>query len=202
MIRMAWRLRRAAIRLQGERIELRQLLDAHGPGGQGGLLMLLAAACLLPVPGVAAVLGLGIAGMAWAMWRGTDVPCLPEPLVRQTLPRLWARRVLALLARVHEMAARLARPRLPIVFKVGSPSWWLPWLVAWMAVLIVLPVPFGNVLPALALMLLGTGLVFLDGWLVVVAWAAAALATAFPVALVVAAAAWWPASLGAWVGAG
>ena len=32
-----------------------------------------------------------------------------------------------------------------------------------MAVIVVLPIPFGNVLPALAMMLIGLGLVFRDG---------------------------------------
>jgi len=32
-----------------------------------------------------------------------------------------------------------------------------------MAIIVVLPVPFGNLLPALALMLIGLGLVFRDG---------------------------------------
>ena len=32
-----------------------------------------------------------------------------------------------------------------------------------MAIIVVLPIPFGNLLPALALMLIGLGLVFRDG---------------------------------------
>jgi hypothetical protein len=36
-----------------------------------------------------------------------------------------------------------------------------------MAFIVVMPIPFGNVLPALALMLIGLGLVFRDGVAVV-----------------------------------
>ncbi len=48
-----------------------------------------------------------------------------------------------------------------------------------MAIIVVLPIPFGNLLPALALMLIGLGLVFRDGIAVIlgllmsgVAWVA------------------------------
>lgn len=189
MSRMAWRLRRAAVRLNEERIAIDQLLRAHGPGGQGALLMLLAAPCVLPVPGVGTVLGLGIVALAWAMWCGREVDGLPDRVAKLTMPRLWARRVLALLARVHLWSALLARPRWSQVVAAGLRTW-IPCVVAWLAFLIILPIPFGNVLPALALMLLGVGLLARDGVLVAAAVATAGAATAFPVALALGAAMW------------
>ena len=192
---MAWRLRRAAVRLNSERVELKHLLEAHGPGSHGTMLMLLAAPCVLPVPGVGSVLGLGIVAMAWAMWCGRGTVGLPDRVASLSMPRIWARRVLALLARVHAASALLSRPRLGHVAAIGLRTW-IPLMVAWLAVLIILPIPFGNVMPALALMLLGIGLVFVDGLLIVAAAAAAGLATAFPVALGVAAVVWGPEALG------
>jgi hypothetical protein len=184
-----WRLRRAAVRLGAERIAVEQLLQAHGAGSQGALLMLLAAPCVLPVPGVGSVLGLGIAMLAWTMWCGRDLQTLPERVSRLTMPRIWARRVLALLARVHALAAAVARPRWEGVIRTGSRSW-IPAMVAWLAFLIILPLPLGNVLPALALMLLGVGLLARDGTWVTASAAVAAVATAYPAALVMAGAAW------------
>lgn len=184
-----WRLRRAAVRLSSERIAVDELLQAHGAGSQGALLMLLAAPCVLPVPGVGSVLGLGIAMLAWTMWRGRDLEALPERVARLTMPRIWARRVLALLARVHALAASVARPRWAAVIHTGSRSW-IPPVVAWLAFLIILPLPLGNVLPALALMVLGIGLVSRDGIWVAVSAAVSAVATAYPAALVMAGAAW------------
>lgn len=55
------RLRDAAAALDGERVALSTLADLHGPAAQGTLLVLLAAPCMLPMPGVGGVLG-------WA-WR-------------------------------------------------------------------------------------------------------------------------------------
>lgn len=197
MAGMAWRLRRAAVRLDAERVEVQHLLEAHGPGGPGALLMLLAAPCVLPVPGVGTVLGLGIAALAWALWRGQAHDVLPGRVGALTLPRVWARRVLALLARVHGYAGRVARPRWSSVATAGLRSW-IPPLVALMALLIVLPIPFGNVLPAASLLLLGVGLVFADGLLLLIAVAAAGAATLFPIGL--AFAAWgWGGELARWL---
>lgn len=186
---MPWRLRRAAAALKTERVALHHLMAAHGPGGHGALLLLLAAPCLLPVPGVGTVLGFGIAAMAWAMWCGRAQGELPARVADLAIPRVWARRVLALLARIYAAAGRVCRRRWSGVAAAGMRSW-IPPTVALMALLIVLPIPFGNVLPAVALMLMGAGLVFVDGVLLLLAAAAAGVATLFPVGLGLAAWFW------------
>ncbi len=195
---MPWRLRRAAVSLKAERVALQDLLLAHGPGGQGALLMLLAAPCVLPVPGVGSVLGIGIAAVAWAMWCGRAADCLPQRVASLSMPQRWARRVLALLARVYATAGRVSRPRWGGVAAAGLRSW-IPPTVALMALLIVLPIPFGNVLPALALILLGAGLVFDDGLLLLMAAAAAGVATMFPVGLGLAAWFWGADAVRQWL---
>ena len=58
------RLRGAAAAIQDERVSMRAMAQAHGPEAQGTLLLLLAMPCLLPVPGVGTVLGLGMAALA------------------------------------------------------------------------------------------------------------------------------------------
>jgi hypothetical protein len=195
---MVWRLHRSAARLQAERVDLQQLMQAHGPGSQGAMLMFLAAPCALPVPGVGTLLGWAILALAWAMWRGHAFDQLPERVARVSMPRIWARRVLGLLVRVYATSGRLSRPRWQPM-ACTQRQFWLPWLVAWLAFLIILPIPFGNVLPAISLILMGIGLVFLDGLLVVAGAAVAALATAFPLSLGVAAMIWGPAVVRAWL---
>ena len=54
------------------------MAQAHGPEAHGTMLLLLAMPCLLPVPGVGTVLGLGMAGLAVAMWQGRCPACLPK----------------------------------------------------------------------------------------------------------------------------
>jgi hypothetical protein len=68
----------------------------------------------------------------------------------------------------------------------GSYRWLVASTAALVAVLIVLPIPLGNFLPAAALIVLGCGLVFLDGLAILLAFATATLAVIFNVAVVVA----------------
>ncbi len=169
------RLRDAAAAIQEERVSVRAMAQAHGPEAHGTLLLLLAMPCLLPVPGVGTVLGLGMAALAVAMWRGRDAPCLPPRVADLELPRHWAQRVLEGLASVYALAGRHARTRLG---HLAGPTWRsaLALAVGSMAIIVVLPIPFGNLLPALALILIGLGLVFRDGLAVVVGLVGAGLA--------------------------
>ena len=92
---IAQRLADAAAALPEDRVSMRTMMQAHGPEAHGTLLLLLAAPCLLPVPGVGTVLGLGMAALAIAMWRGQAEPCLPQRVAELELPRHWAQRVLS-----------------------------------------------------------------------------------------------------------
>ena len=156
------RLRDAAAAIQDERVSMRAMAQAHGPEAQGTLLLLLAMPCLLPVPGVGTVLGLGMAALAVAMWRGHCAPCLPQRVAELELPRHWAQRVLVGLASAYALAGRHARTRLSHLAISGRRSA-TALAVGLMAAIVVLPIPFGNLLPAAALVFIGLGLVFRDG---------------------------------------
>jgi hypothetical protein len=160
------RLRDAAAAIQDERVSMRAMAQAHGPEAQGTVLLLLAMPCLLPVPGVGTVLGLGMAALAVAMWRGHGAPCLPQRVASLELPRHWAQRVLVGLASVYALAGRYARARLSHLAMSGRRSA-TALAVGLMAAIVVLPIPFGNLLPAVALVLIGLGLVFRDGLAVI-----------------------------------
>lgn len=172
---IVWRLRRAAARLGDEQVSMQALAQAHGPAAQGTWLLMMAVPCLLPVPGVGTVLGLGLLALAVTLWRGQAADALPARVARLEMSPRWAKRVLNLLASAYALAGRWARERLCTLSDTDGRSW-LAATVGLMAVLLVLPIPFGNVLPALALMLLGLGLVFRDGWVVALGLGAALLA--------------------------
>ncbi|NHK99585.1 exopolysaccharide biosynthesis protein [Rubrivivax benzoatilyticus] len=156
------RLRDAAAALQEERVSMRTMAQVHGPDAHGTLLLLLAMPCLLPVPGVGTVLGVGMAALAVAMWRGHGAPCLPPRVAELELPLRWARRVLVGLASAYAVAGRCARTRWSHLALAGRRSA-TALAVGSMAAIVVMPIPFGNLLPAVALMFIGLGLVFRDG---------------------------------------
>ncbi len=136
------------------------------------------------MPGVGTVFGLGLAALAMAMWRGQSHDCLPRRVAEFELSREWAHRILLFLVSTYLMAGRYARARMEGVATVLGRSWTVL-ATALMSVIIVLPIPFGNVLPAIAMMLLGVGLVFRDGLAMVLGLVTSALALVATSALVV-----------------
>ncbi|WP_201494550.1 exopolysaccharide biosynthesis protein [Rubrivivax sp. A210] len=186
---LAQRLRDAAAALQGERVSVAALLRAHGPQAHGSLLLLMAVPCLLPIPGTGTVLGLGLLAMALALWRGRPEAALPQRVAELEMSRAWAHRVLTTLATLYALAARVTQARLAWV--VAAPAHrWIAATVGAMGAVLVLPIPFGNVLPALALVLIGLGLVFNDGVPVVLGMATALATAALTLALLAVVADW------------
>jgi hypothetical protein len=174
-VHISQRLRDAAAELPADRVSMQALAHAHGPEAHGTLLLLMAAPCLLPVPGVGTVLGVGMAALAVAMWQGQAGPALPRRVAEFEMSRQWAQRVLGLLASTYALAGRYAKARLSHLAHADRRPW-LAAVIGLMALIVVLPIPFGNVLPALAMMLIGLGLVFRDGVAVVIGLATAAFA--------------------------
>lgn len=192
------RLRDAAAALSEERVSMHTLAQAHGPAAHGTLLLLMAGPCLLPVPGVGTVLGLGMAALAIAMWRGHACACLPQRVAELELPRPWAQRVLLMLASAYATAGRFAKARLSHLASPGRRSGTAA-AIGLMAVIVVLPIPFGNVLPAAAMMFIGLGLVFRDGVAVVLGQVTAGLALLATTGLVLMAWVWGSEWITRWV---
>ena len=160
--KQAQRLRAAAQVLDDQPMRLQQLFRLHGRAGPGALLVVLAVPCLLPLPGAGTLMSLGLAALAWMIWRYFPRLVMPRRVGRLQLSAPMARRALHTLAWLYEQAALVTRARLRWWVQPGHRVWLAP-LVAAMALVIFLPIPFGNVVPAVALLLIGLGLVFEDG---------------------------------------
>ena len=158
----AQRLRAAAAALQDEPLRLQQLFRLHGKAGPGALLVVLAIPCLLPLPGAGSLMSLGLAALAWMIWRHFPRLVMPRRVGKFELSAPMARRALHSLAWLYEQSARLMRARMRWWMQPGHRVWLAPFVAA-MALIIFMPIPFGNVVPATALVLIGLGLVFEDG---------------------------------------
>ncbi|MBX9817239.1 MAG: exopolysaccharide biosynthesis protein [Burkholderiaceae bacterium] len=193
----ARRLRAAAEALEDQPMRLQQLFRLHGRAGPGALLVVLTVPCLLPLPGAGTLMSLGLAALAWMIWRYFPRLVMPRRVGRLQLSAAMARRALHTLAWLYEQAARVMRARLRWWLQPGHRVWLAP-LVAAMALVIFLPIPFGNVVPAVALLLIGLGLVFEDG-LALLAGAALGVLLVFGLAaLTVSGAQWLPQVWAAW----
>lgn len=138
------------------RITLGELVEVAGEQTVGLLVLLLALPSLVPVVDVAAAPlgGAAIIGLGWRMARGDAKPWLPERIREMELRK---GRVKESLARVESVMARL---RLDQLERRPVSQRWMGALIAWTGVLLAIPVPlpFGNILPAATLAILGIAL--------------------------------------------
>jgi hypothetical protein len=135
----------------------------EGDGGLGPVLFVLVLPVLLPLPpGVSMVLALPLLVVAPQIVWGRRKLWLPKALARRTVKRAdlvkLTRRILPLVQRVET----LAKPRLG--FLTGKISTRMVGMACTLAaVVLVLPIPFANLVPALALGAFSLGLARKDG---------------------------------------
>jgi hypothetical protein len=161
-----------AMQTERERISIGDLLAALGDRALGALLFIFAFPNVLPVPpGTSTVLGAPLIFLAAQLMLGRT-PWLPAVVSKRSLLHadfvVLVRRVVPWLQR----AERLLRPRLrwaalpPMEYLLGA-------VCLLLAVVLVLPIPLGNMLPALAISLMALAVLERDGL-----WALAGLVVA------------------------
>ena len=154
---------------KGERICLVDMLDAFDARAYGPLIVLFAAPNVLPValPGISAVLGVPLILLTGQLMLGQRRPWLPGFLRRRSLARSSFESLVGrLVPRLVRLEAMI-RPRLlPLTGGWGKRLIGAVGVV--LAAIVFLPVPFGNSLPGLALVLMALGLLSRDGIAVVV----------------------------------
>jgi hypothetical protein len=138
----------------------------EGDGGLGPVLFVLTLPVLLPLPpGVSMVLALPLLVVSAQIVAGRQRLWLPKALARQALKRTTLvkllRRILPVLAGLESMT----RPRLTwLTGRVGSRI--VGVVCTLVALVLVLPIPFANLVPALALGVFALALTRKDGLLV------------------------------------
>lgn len=130
----------------------------------GPLLMAFAVPNLLPFPfGTSTILGLPLLFVAWQLAIGRTEIWMPKVLSRQSVSRARYRRLLARAMPWLRWTERMMRPRRwPFPPDRGDQVVGLIAII--LAVLVVLPVPFANWLPAVACFCVGVGLTARDGY--------------------------------------
>ena len=87
---------------------------------------------------------------------------LPRRVLEVRLGERWSRRCLTLLATLYTTARATMRRRLTACRHPRTFIGWRVWIAA-MSVLILMPIPFGNLLPGVSLILLSLGWIYKDG---------------------------------------
>jgi hypothetical protein len=118
----------------------------------------------IPVPGLSTPFGLAIAFVALRLALGQR-PWLPKKLQRRELPAAFFAKVLAVAMRVVRLLESFLRPRLAGLSARGAVLQLhaLFILIAALALLLPLPIPFSNSFPAWTILLLAAGMLERDG---------------------------------------
>lgn len=144
-------------------IRIRDMVDHFGHRAFGAMLFAFSVPNLLPLPpGSSTVLALPLVLLAPQLALGVKSPWLPRAVAERTVDRVALKRAFDRLIPRLEQAERLLAPRLAFMF--GPVGDRLIGLVCFLlALVLILPIPLGNMLPAASVAVLALGLTQRDG---------------------------------------
>lgn len=159
-----------------ERVSVANILERAGDRAFGALLFVFAFPNVVPMPpGASAVLGLPLVLLAGQFLCGRKTPWLPRVIRKRAVPRRDFATLLVRISPVLRRIERVLRPRFGLL--VGPAAERIIGLVLLvLSVILFLPIPLGNMLPAAAICLISLALIEHDGLIVVVGAILAALA--------------------------
>lgn len=147
-----------------ERISIGHLIEGFGNRAFGALLFIFAVPVALPIaiPGISAVLGAPLLFLSWQLMRGRDQPWLPDVMRGRSFRRVDFARMLQRVLPSIRRVERLVGPRL--IWMTNRRGEQIIGLFAFvLAVVLFLPIPFGNTVPALAIAILASTVLERDG---------------------------------------
>jgi hypothetical protein len=156
-----------AVRGDGERVTVGQILDALDARAFGLATLIFSLPSVVPMPpGVPTVVGIALLIVSLQMVIGRQELWLPGFLTKRSFSRVALVRAFEKLAPRLEAVEKIAKPRLLFMTgRIGTVAIGL--VVLFMAVVLILPLPpGGNFPPALACAILGMGLAERDGIIV------------------------------------
>ena len=147
----------------GAKLTLREIVEAFGERGFGALILIVALISLFPwPPGSKAILSVPIILLSLELALQRDRVWLPSWTLSRGLPRETFAQALARVRKPMRFVERLSRPRLP--WLTGEVADVITGLTCvFLAVMMALPVPFGDLLPGVTLIVLGLGVMQRDG---------------------------------------
>lgn len=159
----------------GQRVSIQDLLQALGDRALGALIFFFAFPNVLPLPpGTSFILGAPLVFLVGQLMLSMP-PWLPHFIGKRSMAQADFAALVARMVPWLVRAEKLLKPRVPVLTSelmervIGA-------VCLLMATLVVLPIPFGNMLPALAISCLALGLLERDGVWVVIGLIAAVVA--------------------------
>lgn len=146
-----------------DRITVGEIIDRFGRRAFGALLFIFSTPNLLPLPpGSSTVLGAPLVLLAPQVALGVHAPWLPRFVDDREISGTDLNRFFGRLLPTVERFEKVSRPRMSLLFgRVGDRV--LGLVCTLLALVLILPIPFGNLLPALTIGVLAFSLVQRDG---------------------------------------
>jgi hypothetical protein len=165
-------------RLSIEPLTLSSILAETSERGFSLVIGLLVLPFLFPVPpGLTGIPGAGCILLAMQMALGRRSPWLPKQVAHFKFPQAFARKLLKNVGRVTRVLEKITRPRLRHI--ASNPYIWRfnGLCITWLAILLILPIPFTNPFPTVGILLLVVAMLESDGFLMCVAYGLTAVIT-------------------------
>jgi len=152
-------------------ISVAELTQKFGGRAIGALLFVFGLACLLPwPPGGTTIFGLPLVLLAPQLIIGASAPWLPQAIKAREISTADLRKGLPRVIPFLQKVEAVSRPRLVILFgAVGERLIGLVCLI--LALVLILPIPGGNIPPALAVSTLSFALIQRDGLIALLGYA-------------------------------
>jgi hypothetical protein len=156
-------------------ISVGELMERFGGRAMGALLLVFGIVCALPLPpGGTTIFGAPLALLAPQLMIGSRAPWLPARMRAQSIATADLRRGLPRVLRWLKRIEAVSRPRLLFLFG-GWGHRAIGLVCTMLALVLILPIPLGNMLPAAAVSVLSLALVQRDGVLALFGYALAVL---------------------------
>lgn len=145
-------------------ITIGELKETFSGRTYGVLLLILALPNLLPIPapGLSAVLGAPLILVTFQLMLGMKTPWFPRFIAKRRIKRESIKRVCTRMARYMEKLEFIFKPRLEFLTHAPAERF-IALICVVLSLMIAMPVPFGNALPALAICLFAMGILQRDG---------------------------------------
>lgn len=165
-------------RLANESLSLADIMAETSERGFSLIIVLLVLPCLFPMPpGLTGPLGLGCLLLSMQMAVGRRSPWLPPRVAQYKFPRWFALQLLQKLKAVTRILEKFIRPRL-LWLAENHQTWRLNGIcIAWLTLLLMLPIPLTNPFPTLGILLLAVATLEADGLLMCFSYGITALVT-------------------------
>jgi hypothetical protein len=141
-----------------------ELVDSLGERAFGALMFIFAVPNIIPTPpGTSAILGLPLVILTWQLMIGRQSLWLPEAIRKRRIAKellaSFVSKVLPIMAKLE----RVLRPRLGFIVSSDLAERVMGFITFALSVILFLPIPLNNMLPAAAISCLALGLAERDG---------------------------------------